>query len=199
MAGWADGQQYERRTFARLTLPPGRLAGAAFVECTFERCTLAGCELYRCVFTTCTFRNCDLSVAKVPNSRFMGVRFVGCRLSGIDWTKLGDSDLSRLVTVLDFEECLLDYGSLFGLNLHGRAMTKCSAREVDLRDADVSGADLGGTDFSGALFHHTNLTGANLVGASNYEIDPRANTVIKARFSLPEAVSLLRGFDIVIE
>lgn len=199
MTGFLDGEHHERRTFARLTVSPVRLTRLEFVECIFDRCTFAGCELSRCVFTDCIFTNCDLGVATVPYSRFTESRFTGCQLSGIDWTAAGSSTLSRLVAMPDFEECLLDYGSFFGLNLHGRAIVGCSARELDLREADASAANLHGTDFSGALFHHTNLTGADLTGASNYDIDPRANVVTKARFSLPEAVSLLRGFEVLIE
>jgi hypothetical protein len=43
------------------------------------------------------------------------------------------------------------------------------------------------------------LNGANFVRAVNYAIEPTSNTVRRARFSLPEAATLLEGFGIVIE
>ena len=70
--------------------------------------------------------------------------------------------------------------------------------DVDFREADLSKADFSGTDLTGAQFGRTNLTGANLESARNYRIVPAENTLKGARFSLPEAMSLLSGLDIEI-
>ena len=89
--------------------------------------------------------------------------------------------------------------SFFGLNLRSATIERCSAKETDFGEADLQGAVCRRTDFSGARFHGTNLERADLREAVNYAIDPRANKVKGARFSLPEAVALLRGLDIVID
>ena len=47
-------------------------------------------------------------------------------------------------------------------------------------------------------FRQCNLTRANFEEATGYAIDVKLNEVSKARFSLPEAVSLLRSLDIVL-
>lgn len=85
-----------------------------------------------------------------------------------------------------------------GLPLKKAKITKCVAENVDLSEVDLTEANCTDTDFSTARFQQTNLTKANLKGASNYAIDVNQNTIKQARFSLPEAVSLLKGLDIVL-
>lgn len=46
------------------------------------------------------------------------------------------------------------------------------------------------------LFSNTNLTEADLSAARNYHITPGQNVLKRAKFSLPEAMSLLYSLDI---
>ncbi|MGH2583639.1 MAG: pentapeptide repeat-containing protein [Dehalococcoidia bacterium] len=199
MSPFSDGQQYHAQRFSRLAMPDTRFTNVEFIDCTFERCAFIRCVFYRCSFIDCRFKTCDLANAQVLNSRFSDMQFTGSKLIGIDWTHAGDSTVSKLLVSIDCEECVLNYSSFFGMKLNGRSFTRCIAHEVDLRNADLTDSNLAGTDFAGALFHESNLSRADLTGATTYDIDPRANVVTKARFSLPEAISLLRGFDVVIE
>ena len=75
----------------------------------------------------------------------------------------------------------------------------CEAKEVDFIETDLTGGVFTGTDFEGSRFFKTNLTNADFKGARNYMIDARNNTLKKTKFSLPEALSLLNGLDIIIE
>jgi fluoroquinolone resistance protein len=70
--------------------------------------------------------------------------------------------------------------------------------DVDFREADLRQADFGGTDLSQSLFGNTDLAEADLSRARNYRIDPAHNSLRQARFSLPEAMSLLHSMDIVL-
>jgi fluoroquinolone resistance protein len=194
-----DDQQYEGEQFARLVAQERTFSGVDFTECVFDHCAFTECTFYRCSFTECHFRACDLSLAKVRGSRFTDVRFAASKLVGIDWTKAGDAVISKLFLSVHFDDCLLSYASFFGLTLPRARFVGCTAREVDFREADLTAADCTGTDFSGSKFHHTNLTKADFRRATDYTIDPTANTIAKARFALPEAVALLSGFDIDIE
>jgi hypothetical protein len=45
----------------------------------------------------------------------------------------------------------------------------------------------------------TNLSGADFSHATNDAIDPTANRLKKTAFTLPEALSLLEAFDIVLQ
>jgi hypothetical protein len=72
------------------------------------------------------------------------------------------------------------------------------ALDVDFREADLSQADFAGTDLTGSLFSNTNLTEADLSDARNYHIAPGQNVLTRAKFSLPEALSLLYNLDIAL-
>lgn len=199
IASIEDDQQYDGEQFARLAVQERTFSGVDFTACVFDHCTFTECTFSRCSFTDCRFRACDLSLVRVHGSRFTDVRFAASKLVGIDWTKAGDAVISRLFLSVHFDDCLLSYASFFGLSLRRARFVGCTAREVDFREADLTEADCTGTDFADSKFHHTNLTKADFRRATNYTIDPTANTIAKARFSLPEAVALLRGFDIAIE
>lgn len=194
-----DSGTYEGQRIAGLVLAGSTARDAQFENCVFERCTFTEATWHRCRFVDCRFVSCDLSLLKVPNSRIQGTRFERCKLAGIDWTVAGDSRLSKLTMTLAFHESVLSYASFAGLYLPDLVLTHCTAHETDFAEARLSGADLRDTDFAGAVFLHTNLEDADLRGASNYAIDPRANKLRGAKFALPEAVSLLRGFEIIVE
>ena len=81
----------------------------------------------------------------------------------------------------------------------GIKIINCAAVDVDFRECNLSNADFNGTDLSDSLFQGTNLTGANFKDAHNFQIDPANNILTKARFSLPEAMSLLYCMDIYLE
>ncbi len=199
MSALESGRHYRRQTFTNLTLPRARLERVELDECVFERCSFTESTFYRCKLTACRFVRCDLSLLQVPNCLLTEVRFEGSKAIGIDWTKAGTTEAARVMMSLSFDECVLDYASFFGLSLRSGTLTRCSAKEADFAEADLRGAACAGTDFAGAKFLHTNLEGADFTGATGYAIDPTANRMKGARFSLPEAVSLLRGFEIVIE
>ncbi|MHB8646313.1 MAG: pentapeptide repeat-containing protein [Thermomicrobiales bacterium] len=194
-----DEQQYEGQTFTALAAPERTYTRVDFTGCIFDRCVFTEGAFAHCAFTDCRFTGCDLSLARVPGSRFTDVRFAASKLLGVDWTKAGDAVISKLFLSIHFDDCLLNYATLFGLTLRKARLVGCIAREVDFREADLTEAVCTATDFTGSKFHHTNLTRGDFRHATGYAINPATNTVTKARFSLPEAVSLLSGFDIVIE
>lgn len=194
-----DGESYVDAAFAGVDMTGQTLSGVTFDGCSFTGCTFMDTVLHHCVFTDCAFTECDLSNAKVPNARFVDARFAACKLIGIDWTVTGDGSISRLPLSVSFERCVLSYASFFGLQLRGLPLRDCTAHEADFREAILVEADCRGTDFKGSSFGHTDLSRANFTDARRYAIDPTMNTIRKARFSLPEAVSLLHAFDVVVE
>ena len=78
-------------------------------------------------------------------------------------------------------------------------MTNCTAKEADFTEADLRGGIFTGGDFEGSFFSKTNLEGADFRDAKNYSIDVRYAKVKKAKFSLPEGLSLLSGLEVSIE
>jgi uncharacterized protein YjbI with pentapeptide repeats len=97
---------------------------------------------------------------------------------------------------LEFIKCSLNHSTFLGVHLGTVKMKRCEAINVDFREAKISGADLAFTDLKDSLFQHTDLSKADLRYAKNYNIDPSQNTILKARFSLPEAMALLYSMDI---
>jgi uncharacterized protein YjbI with pentapeptide repeats len=194
-----DGLSYTGETFRAFRTEGGQLDRSEFDQCVFDRCVFSRSVLAHCRFTSCRFVGCDLSNIAVPSSRFRDVRFEATKLLGVDWTKGDAMAEAHAPTSLSFVDCVVDLSSFFGLNLRTAVMQRCSAKEVDLSEADLRDAVCRGTDFAGAKFQGTNLERADLREAMNYAIDPRANRVKGARFSLPEAVALLRGFAVVVE
>ncbi len=78
-------------------------------------------------------------------------------------------------------------------------MVKCEAHEVDFTETDLNHGDFKNTDFAGSRFFKTNLAYADFKGALNYYIDSQNNTFKQTRFSLPEAICLLKSMDIILE
>ena len=72
-------------------------------------------------------------------------------------------------------------------------------REVDLAQADLTDGFFRGCDFSGSRFLNTDLTRADFRGATNYGIGAQHNILKNTRFSLPEAMALLYGLDILLD
>ena len=193
MASAFDQTDYNDETFTGLELRDERVKGVEFQGCTFVGVHAAGVAFDRCRFVECTFRGSDLSNAQVRGSVFRDVTFEETKLLGVDWTQAGG-----LVHPV-WRRSVVSLGNFSGLDLRRAVLAECVAREVELGHANLAEADCRGTDFAGARFLHTNLAGADLRGAVSYAIRPLDNTLKKAKFSLPEAQTLLYGLDIVLD
>lgn len=189
--------EYAEENFSGLKANQSTIRGKEFYDCTFTDCSFQESTFYDCKFDGCTFKSCDLSLLVVTNSTFADLHFKQCQCIGINWTV---ADWSRLgiVAPLNFQESAISHSIFMGVTLKKSQMTNCMAENVDLSEVDLSEANCTGTDFSSARFQQTNLTKANLKNATNYAIDINQNTIKRATFSLPEAVSLLKGLDIVL-
>lgn len=168
-------------------------SGVRFEDCQFDRCDLQKREIRSSKFVDCVFDTCDMVVADVTDTSFVRVRFRSCRLSGINWS------VAREWDSVTFEDCQLNDGSFLGLPLDGCEFVRCAARGVSFREVSLVKAVFCESDLSGAEFVKCDLRGADFRGATGYAIDVRENQVQKARFSLPEAASLLRGLGIVLD
>jgi uncharacterized protein YjbI with pentapeptide repeats len=133
----------------------------------------------------------------VEDCSFTGVTFIDSRVIGVNWTEATWPALG-LFDAIGFERCAISHSTFVGLGLRRIKMVDCMAHDVDFAEANLSGATCTGTDFQDSRFLHTDLTEADFTGATNYAIAPGPNVLRKARFSLPEAMALLYGLDIVL-
>jgi uncharacterized protein YjbI with pentapeptide repeats len=186
-------QGYEDRQFASLACQDAELKDIEFFQCRFDGCQFLRSTFRHCRFEQCVFEKCDLSLLKVPESSFIGVRFLHAKMLGIDWTQ------AATPLTLAHQGCNISHSTFTRLSLQRMEMVECVAREVDLTGTNLTRANLGKTDFLGSRFVDTNLSYADFSKAVNYAIDPTKNRLNRAVFSLPEAVSLLSAFDIVLK
>jgi len=188
-----DSPLYSQEKFASLAISAEHVASVKFDECTFADCRFIDVKFEKCAFVDCAFQDSVLSAISPVDTRFLRPRFVRCKVIGFDWAKAGKLES------LDFEDCQLDYSNFSSLHLARIRMEKCSAKEVRFTEAKMVDGVFTGTDFLGTTFFKSDLTRADFRRAKNYGIDVKNNIVKNARFSLPEALSLLEGLEVRVE
>lgn len=193
-----DNSQFNDIKFRDEHIENSRQVKKAFLRCTFEACSFNETEFISCRFVDCCFSNCDLSLIKVKDSKFSEVHFYDSKLIGVNWAQANWPTV-LLNSPLEFSMCALNHSTFIGESLPGIKIIDCTATDVDFRECNLTKADFTGTDLSDSLFHRTDLTEANLRDAYNYQIDPGKNILTGARFSLPEAISLLINMDIYLD
>jgi uncharacterized protein YjbI with pentapeptide repeats len=134
---------------------------------------------------------------RVPGSSFRETTFKKSAVVGVNWVEASWSK-SGLLESVGFIECEVSHSIFMGLELKKMVLTKCVAKDADFAEANLTQANFTHTDFAESRFLHTDLTEADFTNARNYAIDVAINTVKKAKFSLPEAVNLLRCMNIVL-
>lgn len=161
--------------------------------CSFNSCDFSESLLRNTQFCTCIFTDCNLSLAKLDGCRFQDVRFVGCKIVGAEFFKCEKTFFSP-----KFENCLLHYCNFSELNMKKISFGGSKLKECHFTNTNLISADFGEVDLSGTVFHNCDLSMADFASAVRYDIDPQTNKIKKAKFSLPEAVGLLKGFGITI-
>ncbi|OGF99571.1 hypothetical protein A2Y99_04365 [Candidatus Gottesmanbacteria bacterium RBG_13_37_7] len=188
-----NSKSFYKQKFTDLNYSNKIIKNKEFEVCQFEKCSFVDCIFENCRFLDCSFRECILSAISPVNSIFSEVKFIEAKVIGFDWTK------AKSVRSLYFEKSIINYSNFTGLKLPDIKLKYCTSNEADFSECDLSNGDFEGTDFERTRFFHTNLTKTNFSKASNYSIDFRVNKIKKAKFSLPEATSLLDCLDIILE
>ena len=184
---------HEGKLFEKIEFKEKATVNRKFTDCTFKSCQLNMLSFIDCYFTDCVFDNCDLSLLKVKGCFFTRVQIIRCKAIGINWFDTG-SPFS-----VQFIDSNISYSSFFGKAIKKAKFKNCLANETDFSDCNLSQADFGGTDLLNARFSNSDISHVDFSGARNYHIDLQHNKVTKAKFSLPDALSLLDPFDIIIE
>lgn len=185
---YTEGKVFKAKDFTEKGLPKGE-----YENCVFDGCVFQNSDLRGFVFIDCEFRNCDLSMAKITDTAFREVAFMGCKLLGLHF-----ESCNKFLLSMSFDDCQLNLLSFYKLSLKGTKFRNCNLREVDFAEADLTSATFSNCDLTGATFDHTTLEKADLRTSTHYTIDPEKNRIRKARFSLPEVIGLLSGYDIDI-
>lgn len=183
---------HKNKTFENLSVPGGEVTGATFDRCTFLRCNLQQTVFDECTFNNCTFEGCDLSLIRFKSTTFNIVNINNSKAIGIAWRECSNP------VYVGFKDSQVSYSSFYGKKLKKMQMVNCVALEADFTACDLQQSSFERTDLAGAHFSDTDLTQANFAGARNYEINPATNRIKGAKFSLPDALSLLNYLDIQV-
>ena len=178
--------------FSNLVYHSDKIDFREFYDCVFANCSFHEVDFKGSRFINCTFDSCDLSLAQMTRAAFRGTVFKNCKMIGIDWS------VSSSPLLAEFFDCDLSYASFAHIDLSQGKITRCKAHEVYFWETNLTQADFSGTDFQDSQFKDSNLTKADFSTARSYTISPNANVLKEAKFSLPEAVSLLNHLGIVL-
>ncbi|NSL85404.1 pentapeptide repeat-containing protein [Chitinophaga sp. Mgbs1] len=189
---FSPDESYEHQEFKQLTLDGTIISGCEFFACTFYKCSFKECVFTECMFEKCTFEDCDLSLIQLQRTGLVRVTIKNSKAIGVAWSNAKDA------FSVAFHDTRLSFGTFSGKNLKQGIFLQCQADEVDFSDCNLSQSDFRGTDLSAARFVNCDLTQANFVGATRYHLIAAENKLRKAKFSLPEAVSLLYELGIEI-
>jgi uncharacterized protein YjbI with pentapeptide repeats len=188
-----SGEEYFDQTFSSLEWERSEVKAVTFDDCTFKECHFSETQFQRCTFRDCEFHDCDLSLIDVEYCTVQRTKFQDCKLVGVNWAKIGR------IQWLAFHNCNLSYNTFMELDLERAVITGCVAKEAYFDECNLTDANCTGTDFSDSRFFHTNLTQADFTNARNYFIAAHLNTLKKTKFSMPEALALLHGLDIILD
>jgi fluoroquinolone resistance protein len=165
-----------------------------FDSCVFKDCDFSNSDLSMATFLECRFDNCNLSNIKAKNTAFKDVAFINCKMLGFNF-----SDSNPFLLQIKFENCQVNLGSFFRLNLSKTSFKNTSLREVDFSESNLSHSKFNSCDLAGAIFDRSNLEHVDFYTSENYTIDPQNNKIRKARFNKSGVLGLLSKYDIKIE
>lgn len=192
-----DGCQFEKLNLAGSSL----LNSKYFFSSVFIDCDLSNCEIYESTFRDCKFINCNLSLSKFTDTNFSDITLTSCKLIGIDWTALERENRhpkKRKKFSITFQNSILDYSVFIGMNLYSASFIDSTLKEVSFENANLESANFKNTDLIGSSFRDTILLKADFSTAINYTINASINQVKGAKFSLPEAITLIHALEIEI-
>ncbi|PKP42724.1 MAG: hypothetical protein CVT93_03285 [Bacteroidetes bacterium HGW-Bacteroidetes-10] len=164
-----------------------------YENCTFTDCDFSNSDLSEFIFDGCTFFRSNLSLAKLKRTALRDITFSECKMVGLHF-----EDCDQIGISFDFQGCILNNSSFFGMKIKKVIFRKSSLQEADFTDSDISGSLLDGCDMLNATFSGTNLEKADLSTSFNYSIDPTSNKIKKAKFSQSGLSGLLDVFGIEI-
>jgi uncharacterized protein YjbI with pentapeptide repeats len=182
------------RTFNKLSFREQPLEAGEYDHCQFSDCDFSELDLMHFKFIDCTFLTCNFSLAKTNGTSFQQAIFKGCKLLGIRFDLCKPFNLS-----FTFEGCNLEHSTFYNLKIKKTTFRDCVLRSVDFSGCDLSSSTLLRCDLADATITGCNLEKADFRGSFYYRLDPSANKIKKAKFSLDGLPGLLAQYDIVVE
>ena len=101
--------------------------------------------------------------------------------------------------VFRMEDCNLSHSSFYQTKIRKTSFVSSILNEVDFTECDLTNSILDRCDLLNAKFENSILGKVDFRSSFNYSIDPEANQIKKARFSMAGLPGLLDKYEIEIE
>jgi len=181
-------------TFTNADCTQAPLSKGEYENCKFLNCNFSNADLSEIKFMECEFVACNLSLAKLANAALREVKFKECKMLGLRFDQCNTLGLA-----VGFDHCSLNHSSFYKTKLKKTLFKNSQLHEVDFTDCDLTASLFDACDLMRATFENTILEKVDLRTSFNYSIDPEANRMKKAKFSLPSVLGLLDKYDIEID
>lgn len=183
----------EDKSFTAINFTEEKLQKAEYENCNFKNCNFSDINLTDFIFAECNFEDCDFSNANILNTTFRDIKFHNSKLIGLRF-----EDCNKFLLSMKFISCQINYSSFYALQQKNSFFDDCKLIEVDFSNSDFSKSIFRNCDLSGAIFSNTNLEKTDFRSSKNYSINPEANKIKGAKFSLDAIVGLLDKYKIFI-
>ena len=180
---------YENQSFIALELEHD-LEGIEFDTCVFKNASFQSRRFVECSFDGCEFVKCNLSLVEIVHTSIVDAKFIDCKMIGISWGAISG------ILSASYEGCILNNNIFADMNLTKFAFTSCTFVDASFYNTKLNNAVFSDCDMKNCQFSQTDLSCADFTTSKNYYMNATTNTLHKAKFSLPEAVSLLGNLDI---
>ncbi|MBE6068423.1 MAG: pentapeptide repeat-containing protein [Clostridium lundense] len=187
-------KEYEDLTFRGLKKIDENIRDKTFINCEFNNCDFTQTDFSNSKFEDCIFNECNLTLVKYDDVKLRNAKFKGCKLVGVNFNKC-----DTFILEIGFQDSLIENCNFSSLALKKSLFKNSNILESDFVGTDLSECDFTSSSLGGTIFDNSNLSKANFSDAKDYDINPLNNIVKKAVFTMPEAMMLLRHFNITIK
>lgn len=189
---------YENECFRGLTLTGETIRNTRFTECEFRDSIFSAAEIQNCALRGCRFVRCRIDSPRGRETSVTNAEFDGCFLSGVQWCEFVSGN--RYASLfLSMEDSTVRYSNFTQMKLPRFDFSTVRFAESLFAECDLSGANFRTAVLDRTEFFRTDLTNADFRDASGYQIDILTCKVKGARFSFPEAMSLLGSLGVKID
>jgi uncharacterized protein YjbI with pentapeptide repeats len=165
-----------------------------FINCQFRNIDFTEYNLSGSSFVDCEFKGCNFSNTVVDNCSFQGVKFQECKFIGILFSRV-----NTFLQEWEFNKCKLELCMFENMDIRESQFLYSKLFEVTFLNSNLKESEFKGSDLKDTVFEKCNLEKSDFREAKRYWFNISNNRVKGAKFSQPEVLSLLEGFEIEIE
>lgn len=170
-----------------------------FIDCTFENCSFEDCRIIGCVFINCQFYECNIISLTSKNSEVKNIAFQKCNLIGVHcWNELLPA--GKYAHSIDkLNDCCIKYNSFIEMPFQRFDFSSNTIQESIFEECDLQESNFRECRLEATQFFRCDMRKADFRDSRGYVIDIPSNRLKQAKFSFPEAASLLNSLEIIID